>query len=162
MSVLVNLIDEVSKDNETTLIGRTVSRPSLFVGDEAGNTIYVVDVDVGDGGGELMRDVAIASGNNEVRYADVSTPVELKKIAGHWQVVGFAKTMPGTYNRVPVTVPSFTFGLPTYSTGVVETVSFVVRPLTYGELAEFGTYGNVTPYGALGKFQGTALIEVFV
>ena len=162
MSLLVNLARAVVDDKNTTIIGRTVSRPALYIGDEALNSFYVVDVDVGDQGGEVMKDVAIASGNNEVRYADVSTPVELKKIAGHWQVVGFSKTMPGTFNRVPVTVPDFDFGLPTYTTGTVVTVSFTVRPLTYGELSEHGTYGNVTPYGALGKFQGDVLIEVFV
>ena len=161
MSLLVNLAESVFNEKKDTLQGRTVSRPTLFIGDEALNSFYVVDVDVGDEN-ETMKDVAIASGNNEVRYADVSTPVELKRIAGHWQVIGFSKTMPGTFNRVPVTVPDFQFGLPTYSTGTVVLVSFEVRALTYQELADLGTYGGgATPYGALGKFQGGVLIEVF-
>lgn len=162
MSLLVNLVENVIDDERTEIVGRTTTRPKLYIYDEAGNEMYVVDVDVGDGDSNVLRDVAVATGNNEIRYADVSTPVTLKKIAGRWQVVGFAKTMPGTYNRVPVTVPSFDFGLPTYTTGTVETISFSVRPLTYGELGTLSTYGDATPYGAIGKFQGTTLIEVYV
>lgn len=160
MSLLVNLTEALIDDNRDEIVGRTTSRPKLLVYDEAGNEMYVVDVDIGEE--EELRDVAVATGNNEVRYADVSTPVTLKRISGRWQVVGFAKTMPGTYNRVPVTVPSFDFGLPTYTTGTVETISFEVRALTYGELGDLGTYGSATPYGALGKFQGGTLVEVYV
>lgn len=161
MSILVNLTENIIEDERDEIVGRTTSRPKLLIYDEQGNEMYVVDVDVGDSDANELRDVAIATGNNEVRYADVSTPVTLKKISGRWQVTGFAKTMPGTYNRVPVTVPAFDFGLPTYTTGVVETISFVVRPLNYGELGELGTYGTAMPYGAIGKFQGTTLIEVY-
>ena len=71
--------------------------------------------------------------------------------------------MPGTYHRIPVTVPTFDFGLPEYETGEAEDKSFVIRALTYAELGEYGSYGlGSMPYGAIGKFLGTELIEVYV
>lgn len=158
MSLLVNLTDARIDDKTTELNGKTVSRPVLFVGDEAGNSMYVVDVDVGEG--ETMRDVAIATASSETRYAEVGTPVELKRIGNRWQVMGFSKTMPGTRFRVPVAVPAFDFGLPTYTTGTIEDLSYIIRALTYGELADYaGGYGTV-PYGALGKFEGGVLTEI--
>lgn len=160
-SLLTNYVRAEIDDSETELTGKTTSRPNLLRFDEALSDMYVVNVDVGDGRGEL-RDVAIAAGNLQLRYAEVSSPVQLKKVAGHWTVVGFAKTMPGTFKRVPVTVPAFDFGLPTYTTGTVETLSVEIRALTYYELGTLGTYGQVSaPYGALGKFRDGVLIEVF-
>lgn len=160
MSILTNFVEAKIDESETELNGRTTSRPNLMVFNETANEIYVVNVDIGEG--EELRDVAIAQGNQQLRYAEVSSPVTLKKIAGHWTVVGFSKVMPGTFNRVPVTLPAFDFGLPEYTTGTVVTESFTIRPLRYGELATYGTYGTATaPYGALGKFKGTTLVEVF-
>jgi len=160
MSLLVNFTEAVIDDKVTELNGRTTSRPTLFVGDEANNEFYVVNVDIGED--QEMRDVAIAAGNNELRYAESSSPVTLQKVAGHWTVTGFSKTMPGTRVRVPVTVPDFRFGLPTYTKGVVVDLTTTVRALTYGELAIFGVYGEISaPYGALGRFVGGVFQEVF-
>ncbi len=159
-SILTNFTQAVVDDNETELTGRTTSRPNLFTFDEALNDIYVVNVDIGDS--QEMRDVAIASGNLQLRYAEVSSPVSLKKIAGHWTVVGFSKTMPGSFKRVPVTIPAFDFGLPTYTLGTIVTESFLIRALSYGELGTIRTYVSIdAPYGALGKFKEGVLIEVF-
>lgn len=159
-SILTNIADAVVRDSETELTGRTTTRPNLLRFDEADNEIYVVNVDIGEAG--EMRDVAIAQGNQQLRYAEVSSPVNLKKVAGHWTVVGFAKTMPGTYKRVPVTLPTFTFGIPTYTQGTVVTESFEVRALTYGELGTYASYGAIdAPYGAIGKFKDGALVEIF-
>ncbi len=159
-SIVTNYTQAVIDDNETELTGRTTSRPNLLTFDEGLHSVYVVNVDIGDK--QELRDVAIATGNKELQYAEVSSPVNLKKVAGHWTVVGFSKTMPGTYLRIPVTVPAFDFGLPTYTTGTIVTESFLIRALTYGELGTIRTYGSIdAPYGALGKFQDGALIEVF-
>lgn len=159
-SILTNITDAIVKDSETELTGRTTTRPNLMSFDEANNELYVVNVDIGEAG--EMRDVAIAQGNKQLQYAEVSSPVTLKKVAGHWTVVGFAKTMPGTYKRIPVTLPTFTFGIPTYTTGAEVTESFEVRALTYGELATYATYGSIdAPYGAIGKFREGALVEIF-
>ena len=159
-SIVTNYTEAVIKDGETELTGRTTSRPNLLTFDEDLNAFYVVNVDSGE---DLeLRDVAIAVGNKELIYAEVSSPVSLKQIAGHWTVIGFSKTMPGTYKRVPVTVPAFDFGLPTYVTGTVVTISFVIRALTYGELGSLRTYGSIdAAYGSLGKFKDGVLIEVF-
>ncbi len=160
MSLLTNITAAVVKDSEKELNGRTTTRPNLIRFDEADNEFYVVNVDIGDG--EEMRDVAIAQGNKELQYAEVSSPVTLKKVAGHWTVVGFSKVMPGTLKRVPVTLPAFDFGLPTYTTGTVVTESFEVRALTYGELGTLASYGAISaPYGAIGKFKEGALVEVY-
>lgn len=159
-SLLTNITDAQIKESETELTGRTVTRPNLIRFDEADNEFYVVDVDIGDS--EVMREVAIAQGNKQLQYAEVSSPVTLKKVAGHWTVVGFSKTMPGTFKRLPVTLPSFDFGLPTYTTGTVVTESFVVRALTYGELGTLASYGAISaPYGAIGKFRDDVLVEIY-
>lgn len=160
MSILTNITDARISDRRTEISGKTTTRPVLWGGDEALNEIYVVNVDIGEE--ETLRDVAVAQGNNELRYAEVGSPVTLQKVAGHWTVVGFSKTMPGSYKRVGVTVPSFDFGLPTYTTDPPVTVSFEVRALTYGELGEYGTYGDgFTPYGGLGRFQDEEIVEIF-
>lgn len=161
-SMLTNVVDAKIADNETELTGRSVTRPRLMSsGDEGGQNFYVVDVDVGDE--EILRDVAIAAGNNELRYAATGSPVQLKKVAGHWQITGFNKTMPGTFIRYPVTLPDFDFGIPEYTVGTPGTLSFIVRSLTYIELGTLGEYGGgLTPYGALGKFRGDTLLEVYV
>lgn len=159
-SIVTNYTQAVIDDDKTELTGRTTSRPNLLTFDEGLNETYVVNVDIGEG--EELRDVAIATGNRELQYAEVSSPVELKKIAGHWTVIGFSKVMPGTYKRIPVTVPSFDFGLPTYTTGTIVTESFLIRALSYGELGTLRTYGSIdAAYGSLGKFQDGVLIEVF-
>lgn len=160
-SLLTNFVDAAIRSSEKKINGRTTTRPALFVGDESGGEMYVVNVDVGDE--EILLDVAVAAGNNELRYASAGSPVSLEKVAGQWTVTGFSKTMPGTYHRIPVTVPQFEFGLPDYSRGEVEDKSFIVRALTYAELSELGTYGSGSmPYGALGKFRGAELLEVFI
>lgn len=161
MSILVNYVRAEIADSETELNGRTTTRPNLIRFDEANNELYVVNVDIGEAG--EMRDVAIAQGNKQLQYAEVSSPVTLKKVAGHWTVVGFSKTMPGTYKRVPVNLPNFDFGLPTYTTDPVVTESFIVRALTYAELGTLtGGYGNLdAPYGAIGKFREGVLLEIF-
>jgi hypothetical protein len=158
-SILTNIINADIDRLKTVLEGRTTTRPVLFLGDEAANSVYVVNVDIGED--EVMRDVPIAQGNQDLRYADIGSPVALRRTAQRWTVVGFSKVMPGTRTQVLVTVPNFDFGLPTYTIGVITDLTFTIRALTYGELSTLGTgYGN-TPYGAQGKFQGGVLQEIF-
>ncbi len=159
-SQLHDIIDDEIGNLKNTLEGRTASRPILFLGDEAANSVYVVNVDVGED--ELMRDIPIAQGNHDLRYADIGSPVALRRTAQRWTVVGFSKVMPGTRTEVLVTVPNFDFGLPTYTIGVITDRTFIIRALTYGELATLGTFYGETPYGALGRFEAGVLVEVFV
>jgi len=158
-SILSNIIDADIDRAKTELEGRTLTRPILFLGDEAGNQVYVVNVDIGED--NEMRDVPIAQGNQDLRYADVGSPVSLRRTAQRWTVVGFSKVMPGTRTEVLVTVPNFDFGLPTYTIGVITDLTFVIRALTYGELSTLGPAYGQTPYGAQGKFQGGVLVEIF-
>lgn len=158
-SILSNIIDADIDRAKTELEGRTTSRPILFLGDEAGNSVYVVSVDIGED--ELMLDVPIAQGNHDLRYADVGSPVALRRTAQRWTVVGFSKVMPGTRTEVLVTVPNFEFGLPTYTIGVITDKTFIIRALTYGELSTLGAFYGGTPYGAQGRFQGGVLVEIF-
>lgn len=158
-SILTNIIDDEIETLKDTLEGRTTTRPVLWLGDEAANQVYVCNVDIGED--QEMRDVPIAQGNHDLRYADIGSPVLLRRTAQRWTIVGFSKVMPGTRTEVLVTVPDFSFGLPTYTIGVITEKHFTIRALTYGELSTLGTgYGN-TPYGAQGKFQAGVLVEIF-
>jgi hypothetical protein len=67
--------------------------------------------------------------------------------------------MPGTYMRLPVSLPDWSFGIPSYALGTVESVGLSVRALTYGELETLGGYGSV-PYGATALYRGETLLEI--
>ena len=159
-SILTNIIDADIDRAKNELEGRVASRAVLWLGDEAGNSIYVCNVDIGED--NLMRDVAITQGNNDLRYAQVGQPVLLRRTAQRWTVVGFSKVMPGTRNEVGVNVPNFEFGLPTYSSDPPVDKTFFIRALNYGELSTLGAGYGKTPYGALGRFEGGVLQEIFV
>ncbi len=159
-SILTNIIDADIERSKNEIEGRIASRPVLWLGDEAGNSIYVCNVDIGED--NLMRDVAITQGNNDLRYAQVGQPVLLRRTAQRWTVVGFSKVMPGTRKEVGVNVPNFDFGLPTYTQDPEVDKTFFIRALNYGELSTLGTSYGTTPYGALGRFEGGVLQEIFV
>lgn len=157
MSMLTYLVDAEIRDNKTTLEGKTLTRPILFLGD-ALNTTYAVNVDIGEG--QIMYDVPVAAGNNELRYAEIGSPVVLtRNEAGRWMVTAFSKVLPGTFTRVPVNVPDWSFGIPEYSLGTIENLGVEVRALTYGELATMGGYGTLA-YGAVALYRGGALVEI--
>ena len=159
MTLLTNLTENIVRENARTLSGKTLTRPQLFAGDGT-NTTYAVNVDVGNG--DILYDVSVAAGNNELRYAEAGAPVTLQRTdSGRWMITGFAKIMPGTYNRVAVTVPSFDFGIPQVTQAAAVDLGLTVRPLTYEELQTYsGGYGLI-PYGALALFQGGTLKEVY-
>lgn len=173
MSALINVIERGYLDpNGLKIIeGKTVSIPRLIYSDGA-NVTYGVDVDIGredvinengDRGNLPLYAVPIASGNRSLMYASVGTPVMLGATAlGQWQVIGFAKTYPGTITVIPVTLSEYCLtvptenppGQPTLHTPVIGTpitYSTVTRKLTYAELADYGGYGTVC-YGAQVKF----------
>lgn len=179
MSAVTNLITQGVSDGKTTLEGRTLSRPALIYTDGV-NVTYGVDVDIGREGvinenGDLgmlpLYNVPIAAGNNSLIYAEVGSAVTLSKGAtGQWQVVGFAKTYPGTFTVLCIEAPLYCLTVPTenppgdpaYHTPVLGTpylISETVRPLTYEELATYGTYGE-TCYGATGVFIGEVLQRI--
>jgi hypothetical protein len=170
MSVLTYLTQNQITESATEIQGKVLSRPALLTTDGT-NVVYVVDVDIGlqppagfdslgnpittEGAGldAILRNVQIARNNRDLIFAEAGSAVTLRRTAnGFYQVVGFSSEMPGTYTRFTVNLTDFTFG-------PVQDLSLVARPLTYGELMIYGTYG-IIPYGAVGLFQGGVLKEI--
>jgi hypothetical protein len=144
--------------------GRTTTRPMLIVTDGA-SLSYGVNVTIpglhGRDAIELVG-VPIARANKEIFYgAEVGSPCRLRRTAsGQWEVVGFSRSMPGTLHLVPVTVPPFSLGPASGTTiGPAEDRTLIVRPLTLGDLAQYGGFG-ITPLGALGAFVGGVMREL--
>ena len=116
------------------------------------NLTYGVDVDIGAASGPL-KNVPLAVNNKDLIYAETGAAVTLRRSAsGIYEVIGLAKSQPGTYNRVPVCLDDLTIG-------AIEDVSWTGRVLTYGEIETYGGYG-VVPYGASAIFKGGVLQEI--
>lgn len=147
--------------------GKVLTRPTLLVSDGLSLT-YGCDIDIGqkaldDAGNEVvspLRNVPIANGVQELLYADVGAAVRLRRSdSGRWEITGYTKRAPGTYTRVPVTVPTPGIAPVPYVLGSVVSIGISARMLTYEELAEFGAYGSI-PYGAIGLFRDDTLLEI--
>lgn len=168
MSILTNLIDAKQRDARDTIYGRVLTRPTLSVTDGQVAT-YACSVDIGvvspqgydqtenlwgaNINGSTLHNVPIARGNHALLYAEVGSPVTLKRsMSGRYEIVGFSKAMPGTNTRIAVDLQEFTIGQ-------VEDLTILSRPVMYGELAGLGGYGNV-PYGSVAIYQGAELIEI--
>ena len=175
MSMLTYITQSEIRDAAKELNGKVLTRPALLVTDGVA-MIYAVDVDIGQD--NPLKNVPIARANRNLLYAEVGAAVRLRRgDSGRYEVVGFSQEQPGTYFRVPVTIPTFAFGnagiitgsdpalppspLPTGPVVIGAPVdnTLVGRPLTYAELATLGTYG-LTPYGATGIFKGGVLMEI--
>lgn len=175
MSLLVNITQAEIRGAAKEIDGKVLSRPALLVTDGVA-MIYAVDVDIGQK--DPLKNVPIARANRNLLYSEVGAAVRLRRNdAGRYEIVGFSKEQPGTYVRVPVELPSFPFGnagiitgidpaqapspLPTgpIIVGTPQDETLTGRPLTYGELITFGTYGSI-PYGAIGIFKGGVLQEL--
>ncbi|SFL93528.1 hypothetical protein [Nitrosomonas communis] len=176
MSMLTYITQAEIKNAAKELDGKVLTRPALLVTDGLA-MIYAVDVDIGQN--YPLKNVPIARANRNLLYAEVGAAVRLRRSeSGHYEVIGFSQEQPGSFFRVPITLPSFTFGnagiitganpalppspLPTSSIviGEPQDNTLVGRPLTYAELAMLGTYG-LTPYGATGIFKGGVLQEIY-
>lgn len=168
MSLLTYLTTAAVRDGATELDGKTLSRPALRVSDGV-NLTYCVDVDIGEKafdpntGDEItapLRNVALASGVQELVYADVGAAVRVRRsVSGLWEVIGFSKRAPGTYTRVPVALARPSIGMPSYTVGTPVSIGLSARMLTYGELATYGGYGNVA-YGTQILLRGDTVIEL--
>ena len=178
MSTVINVVEATVRDAKDTIEGKVLSRPTLIYTDGI-NVTYGCDVDIGMEGvinenGDIgilpLKNVPIASGNLELTYAEVGNAVLLKKsTAGHWEITGFAKTVPGKFSLQPVTITGFCIPFPLVDGGEVTPPIVIIgtpveistdsRPLTYGELSVYGIYG-IIPYGAIGVFQNDVLVEI--
>lgn len=170
MSILTYLVDAKIDSSLQDFDAKTLTRPALLISDGLNKT-FAVDLDVGQT--NPMRNVPVASGAQDVLYAEVGSAVRVRKSASGWyEVVGYSKRMPGTYFQVPVTIPKFDFapmvkyaGTPAPATtggvivGTPVQKGITSRVLAYDELATFGGYG-IVPYGAIAIFVDGTLVEV--
>jgi hypothetical protein len=139
------------RDAAPEIEGKTLSRPALLYTDGSGST-YAVDVDIGLE--DPLRNVPIAAGNNQLVYAETGAAVVLRRTAsGQYKVTGFAKEMPGTFIRVPVTIETLTLG-------PAENLSLSSRPLTLEELGLYAGGFGLCPFGAIAVFRGSTLIRI--
>ena len=181
MTILTNLIGATVSSSQTTIEGKTLSRPALLYTDGVSVT-YGVDVDIGREGvvnenGDIgvlpLYNVPVAQGNRALIYAEIGSAVNLSRgPTGQWQVVGFAKTQPGTMVVHCITLPDFCLRVPTERPpgppilhppiiGDSTDLTVLIRPLTYEELGIYGTYG-VIPYGAVAKFIGGEFVSLII
>lgn len=137
-------------------IGVTVS-PIFQYFDDGGNYTFAVDVDLMDGS-EVLRNVPIATNNQDIYYADQGKPVALRKENGKWVVIGLSKTVKD-YQHVMYVC---------FEDDVAEVISdemqgYKTRGLTYGELGTLvpDTGYGYFPYGTMGRFDYDGdLIEI--
>lgn len=169
-TITTNLVQAVVDRNLRELDGRTLTRPVLRVSDGSANLTWCVDVDInqkrvdpntGDEVTAVLRNVAIASGDQSLLYADIGAAVRLRRTdGGRWEVSGFSKMAPGSYVRVPVTIGTPGADPVAITVGTPVDITLSSRALTYGELADHGGGYGSTPYGAVGIFRGDELLEV--
>lgn len=149
--VLSYLMQADIRDAAPEIQGKILTRPALLVTDGTG-VVYACDVDIGKT--DPLRNVPIASNNNALNYAEAGCAVTLRKtVSGQYTITGFAKEMPGTYIRIPVSITTGAFG-------PIEDLSITSRPLQLGELALYGGGFGIIPLGAVGTFQGGVLIRI--
>lgn len=167
MTILANLLQATVDRSIDEIDGETLGRPQLRVTDGA-NLTWGVDVDIGqtrldDNGDEVaapLINVPIASGNQEILYADAGAAVRLRRSrAGRLEVVGFSKRKPGTYTVVDVMLPTLSSEPFAFDVGPGVGIGMSARALSYGEIDAAGGYGTV-PYGAIGVFRGGVLEDV--
>lgn len=167
MSVLTNIVEAGIRDHKDSVEGTIISRPTLLSTDGL-NVTYACDVDIGQEGknanGSIinvyLKNVPVASNNRSLVYADIGQAVLLRKSdVGRWEIAGFSKTKPGTLIVIPVTLPDYCSGYSTPEIGDAVSIGIEVIAIPYGELSNFGDYGDV-PYGAVAVYENGVLIEV--
>lgn len=150
-NVVTYLQSAAIRDSIQSIEGKILTRPRLQKTDGTEIT-WSCDVRI-TGYDDPLLNVPIAMANRELVYAEAGSAVELtRSLSGRFEITGFSKRMPGRRTRIGVDID---IG----STSTDPDTTLNARPLTYGELATFGGYGNV-PYGAYGIFRGTELIDL--
>ena len=168
--VVTGLVRAVVESSVREIDGKTLTRPTLLVADSTGVMTWCVDVDIGQKaidtftGDEVLavlKNVAIASGDQSLLYADIGAAVRCRRThSGRWEISGFSKELPGSYIRVPVTIGEPGADVIEYELGTPIDITLSSRVLAYDELADYGGgYGRI-PYGAVGVFRGETLLEI--
>lgn len=152
MSVLTYLTQAQIDANQTELDGKVLTRPALLVTD-GDALVYAVDVDIGNAE-QVLRNVPLARANRDLLYAEPGNPVRLRRTTdGRFEVVGFSREMPGSYERFPVDLGDFSFG-------AMESLTLDAVAVAYGDLATLGGGYGVVPYGVTAIYRGGVLIEL--
>lgn len=101
----------------------------------------------------ILHNVPVAKNNKDLIYADVNSPVQLKRSAsGQWEIVGFSQERPGTFTMIPVDLGDMTIG------SVID-LSIDARLLDLGELGTMRPFGTL-PLGASAIFIGGQLDRI--
>jgi hypothetical protein len=136
------------------IVGKILTRPQLVRAD-GGRAYYAADVQIA-GTTEPCRLVPIAaSAGGQVQYAEVGYAVTLRRVpeTGGLEISGFSAIRPGSYKRVSV-------DLSTGAVGALTDVGLTSRPLTLGELADYGGGFGTCPLGAVAIFQGGTFLRL--
>lgn len=135
--------------------GKALTIPALLSSDGTGTT-YAIDVAIG-GQTTPLKNVPIAAAAKEVHYATLGSAVTLKRnaVTGRFEVIGFAKSVPGSFRR-------FSVNLTTYANGAVVETGLTSRLLTYSELQSYGGGFGQIPYGSYAIFQGSTFLRLGV
>jgi hypothetical protein len=165
MGTLTYLMRAQLRDARKELNGKILTRPQLLVTDGT-NLIYACDVDIGvrdpkgddqvnllvDQFNTILRNVPVARSDYQLIYAEVGAAVRLRRNdSGQYEIFGFSDEMPGKYVRIGVDLEDLALDPD-------EDVSVVGRVVAYGDLIDFGLYGEV-PYGMTALYVGDTLID---
>lgn len=175
MSTLSYLIQAKIDNSVRELDGQVMTPPQQLITDGR-NSTYACNVNIGvvDMAGfdqnnyltevysfenqnvlaNILYNVPIANGANDLIYADVGSAVRLRKSpSGSFEIVGFSKQMPGKNVRMAVDLEAMSFG-------VIEDLTYTSRRLTLGELKDYGGGFGYIPLGATALFLGSTFIRV--
>jgi hypothetical protein len=165
MSTLTYLMRAELRDARKELNGKVLTRPQLLVTDGT-SLIYAADVDIGvrdpkgdeqvnllvDQFNTILRNVPIARSDYQLIYAEVGAAVRLRRNdSGQYEIFGFSDEMPGKYIRIGVDLEDLALDPD-------EDVSVVGRVVAYGDLVDFGGYGEA-PYGLTALYVGDTLLD---
>lgn len=187
MGVLTDLTQSVINANVNTLVGQTITRPSLLLSDGQAST-WVVDVNanllvvtpstpnwwssvqgtVYDPNTGLPE--TNPSGYPTTNVAPLqNVPIAANNDALIYADVGSAVTLTRQPNgqfmvtgfafEQPGTYTRYAVDLADLTIGPIEDLTLTPVVIPYGEFAQFGGYGTV-PYGATALYQGGTLLKV--
>lgn len=152
---VTGFVSTLIRDTTPTLEAEVTSNPMLIKSDGK-NVTYACNVRLIDYGDTELKAVPIATANESIAYAiGVGCAVSLSRspATGKMEITGFCKRKPGRFRTKAVDL----------STGVADPtvdLTLTVRPLTFGELKDYGGGFGFCPFGACAVFKGGIFVEV--